>query len=48
MVLLQVDPPRLTLLELEGDAPRTVGVYRKAMRFMPTQTMEVKTRQIQV
>jgi len=48
MVLLQVHPVRLTIVELEGDAPRTVDMDRIARRPSPPQAMKVKTRQIQV
>ena len=48
MVLLQVHPVRLTIVELEGDTPRTVDMDRKARRPIPSQAMKVEARQIQV
>jgi len=48
MVLLQVYPPCLTIVELKGDAPGTVDMDRIARRPIPSQTMKVETRQIQV
>jgi hypothetical protein len=48
MVLLQVHPVRLTIVELEGYAPRTIDMDRKTRRPNPPQAMKVETRQIQV
>ena len=48
MVLLQVHPVRLTIVELEGDAPRTIDMDRITRRPIPPQAMKVETRQIQV
>ena len=48
MVLLQIHPVRLTIVELEGDAPRTIDMDRKTRRPISPQAMKVETRQIQV
>ena len=47
VVLLQVDPNRLALLPLEGDAPRSVDMQAVALRPAP-QGMEVEARDIEV
>ncbi len=48
MVLLQVHPVRVNIVELEGDAPRTIDMDRITRRPTSPQAMKVETRQIQV
>jgi hypothetical protein len=48
MVLLQVDSKRVTLLELEGDAPWTVHMDRVPRRPMSPQPVEIETRKMEI
>lgn len=48
MVRLQVDSKRITLLELEGDAPRTVHVDRVPRRPMTPQPVEIEAREMEI
>jgi hypothetical protein len=43
MVLLQIDSKRVTLAELEGDAPRTVDVDRVPWWSMTAQSVKIES-----
>jgi hypothetical protein len=48
MILLEIDSSSLSLVILKRDAPRPVHVNRVTRRFVPTQSMEIKAREIEV
>jgi hypothetical protein len=48
MVLLQIDSERVTLLELEGDAPWTIHMDRVPRRPMPPQPVKIETREMEI
>ena len=48
MVLLQIHPVNFTIFELEGDAPRAVDMDRISRWPIPSQTMEIEPREIDI
>jgi hypothetical protein len=48
MIVLHVDPVRITVFELEGDADRPVHVNRVALRPEPSEGVKVVARDIHV